>query len=201
MDTDSFKTLTINNQSGDSENRSLVLFQTVVTPTKQILPAAWQVLSLSDPEPVHRLRIAEMLTISGRDDYGNHRPHQWALPGGSYGIESTTTGFELIRESEDPAKRAISFTHQLKGERYGAVLIRNSAPIAYSLLVGAGKAIEFEFDLVFHFMVSSKPVAGSQVLTPRQVKSKIHSLDLGAAEAGAEIKISGEGKSLKLQTV
>ena len=91
------------NQSNDSGNNVVVIFQKNHAQGQDETIVAWKVISNCGIGDNHPFTIPQQVSISFNDSYGNYSPQLEAVPGDAFIVEKTASG-DILVKSKNPAK-------------------------------------------------------------------------------------------------
>ena len=142
------------NRSNDTNNSSIVIFQTNVTQDLGELAVAWRVIENCMPGDNHPFVYPNEVQIGAEDSYGNFTPRYDVEPGEKWHMVQTQSGFELQLAGQ-PAGNATEFelANDLQQGAIDACVYRDGLLTAREPNIAPGMKAAFDFRPVLYMSV------------------------------------------------
>jgi len=179
------------NESNDTNNSEIVIFQKNIAYEYDSNPIAWHVFQNIGRWDHHPFTFPYQLTIAASDSYGNYSPQLDAEDGDAFAIESDTTGSVLVANGSGIDPRQIEFRNALARGAATANIFRAGKLLACSTSVVPRQRTIFRFEPKIWIGVVSQIEEG-QVMSSA-ITSDINTELSVLGVASADIVMTGGG--------
>lgn len=183
--------LNLVNQSADSNNSQVLIFQQNVTTSLQELVVAWQVIENLGHGWRHPFTYSYGVEVGAADSYGNVSPLQATPEGQLWTVERTTSGDQLVSTGPATSPQEVEIANGLSVGAISANIYRDGKLVATRSGVAPGQKAVFAFKPTIYIGVVSQVTEG-QVLDAAILSSVNTEISLVGITA-ADIVLTGGG--------
>ena len=188
--------ITFHNQSSDTGNAQVVIFQkNVALPDAD--PVAWHVIQHCDPGESHALTFPAALTVRASDGFGNLSAHLPARPGHAFAVSQAEGGDTLRSAGVGDSVHAVQVSNGLLAASIDAHIYRDGRLLATHLAIPPDGKIAFQFKPTIWVGVASQVEQG-QVMPKASTEAMTTEFSLEGI-ASADIVMTGGGPGPKAQ--
>ncbi|MCH8619439.1 hypothetical protein [Undibacterium sp. TS12] len=183
------------NNSNDTNNSEIVIFQKNVATNFDELAVAWKVIKNCGPGDNYPFTFPVNMTTSASDSYGNHTPQLSANRGQLFSMESTTSGNRLVAAGSGSSPKEVQLLNNLPKGAVNASIYKGGQLLAIKTSIAPQQKALFEFKPTIWIGVASQVVQG-QVMNSAIISSINTELSLlGIASADIVMTGGGPGKN------
>lgn len=125
-----FIKLNLINQSSDTNNSQVVIFQKNEADSPEELAVAWKVIQNCSPGRSYPFSFSADLAIAASDSYDNYTPQLPAANGQQYTVQQSTSGDRLVATGAASAENNIELLNGLKQGAINASIYRDGKLLA-----------------------------------------------------------------------
>lgn len=184
------------NQSNDTNNSSIVIFQQNVAESFGEIAVAWRVIENCGRLDCHPFTYPMQFQVSAMDAYGNYTPQMTAVDGQAYELNKDTSG-DVLSIANTPASNAaeIEVRNSLQQGAMNACIFRDGKLLATKTNIAPGQKAVFQFHPRIFIGVVSQ-VTESQIMNSAILKTVNTELNLfGISSANIVMTGGGPGTS------
>jgi hypothetical protein len=185
------------NQSNDTNNSQVVIFQKNVATNFDELAVAWQVIQYCGQGDNHPFTYPEQSFVGASDSYGNYTPQEAAQTGQLFAIQLTTSGDRLVRSGSGSSPKEIQVLNKLAKGTINAGIYKDGKLLALQTSIAPQQKAVFEFKPTIWVGVVSQVTRG-QVMNSAILSSINTELSL-LGIASADIVMTGGGSGANAQ--
>lgn len=179
------------NQSNDTNNSSVVIFQKNVAANFDETAVAWKVIENCGVGDNHPFTYPLSSHVSARDSWGNYTPKLAAQNGNLFHVALSSSGTQLSLAGDATNQAQIHVANELPKGAVNASIYKDGTLLATHTSVAPGQKAAFEFKPTIWIGVASQVVQG-QVMNSAIISNINTELSLlGIAEA--DIIMTGGG--------
>lgn len=180
------------NQSNDTNNSSIVIFQQNVSESFGEIAVAWQVIQNCGRLDNHPFVYPMEFQVCGKDSYGNYTPQLTAEVGQAYEMVKDTSG-DVLSIASTPASSAaeVEIRNSMQKGAMDACIFRAGKLLATKTSIAPGQKAVFQFHPRIYIGVVSQ-ITESQIMDSAIIKSINTELNLFGLSS-ADIIMTGGG--------
>lgn len=188
-----FMTIRLNfiNDSNDSNNTEVLIFQKNVATNVDELAVAWRVIRYCGQGDNHPFLFPMSLEVGASDSYGNYTPRLHAENGQLFQMALTASGDQLIAAGRGSSSSEVQVLNALPKGAINASIYRDGKLLAIKTSIAPQQKAAFEFKPTIWIGVASQieegQVMNSAILS--SINTEISLLGI----AGADIVMTGGG--------
>lgn len=179
------------NQSADSNNSQIVIFQKNVATGYEEIAVAWKVIQYCGYGDNHPFVYPTTMQVCASDSYGNYTPRLNAQPGDGFQVSLTSSGDMLTKSGKSNYPTEVQVANNLPQGAINANIYKDSTLLATKTTIAPGQMAAFEF-LPTIWIGAVSQVTQSQVMDSAivdQVNTELSLLGI----ASADIVMTGGG--------
>jgi hypothetical protein len=178
------------NQSNDSENVDVVVFQKNEVPEYgQVV--AWEVIENCGRGDNHPFTYPSTIKVSANDSYGNYTPQMAAEPGDTYAVVQSLSGDQLVKILDSSNPKNVVMKNQLPTGSVTANIYRGGKRLAIQTNIAPEQMAAFKFKPTIYIGVVPQVTQG-EVMDPAIVSQMNTSFSL-LGMSSADIVMTGGG--------
>jgi hypothetical protein len=176
--------LTFINQSNDTNNSQVVIFQKNVAINVDEFAVAWKVIQNCGPGWNHPFTFSGQFYTAAGDSWGNHSPQVPAAGGQTFSVVATPSGDVLQLMSESADTHEIGISNDLQTGAISANIFMDGSLLATKTNVSPGQKAVFQFKPTIWVGVVSQLTEGDVINSAilSQVNTEISLLGLKSAD-------------------
>lgn len=180
------------NQSNDTNNSSIVIFQQNVAESFGEIAVAWRVIENCGRLDNHPFTYPMQFQVSAKDSYGNYTPQLTAVEGQAYELAKDTSG-DVLSIASTPASSAfeVEVRNSLMQGAMDACIFRDGKLLAKKTNIAPGQKAVFQFQPRIYIGVVSQ-ITESQIMNSAILKTINTELNLFGI-LSADIIMTGGG--------
>ncbi len=183
------------NNSNDTNNSEIVMFQKNVATNFDELAVAWQVIRYCGQGDKHPFTFPMEMQVGASDSYGNYTPQLDAQNGQMFEMARTTSGDSLFPAGPATRSTEVQVLNRLAKGAINASIYKDGKLLAIQTSIAPHQKAVFEFKPTIWIGVASQIVQG-QVMNPAIVSSITTELSLlGITSADIVMTGGGPGKN------
>ncbi|RKR27536.1 hypothetical protein C8C93_2803 [Acidovorax sp. 93] len=179
------------NNSNDTNNSEVVIFQKNVATNFDELSVAWQVIKYCGQGDNHPFTFPMGMQVGASDSYGNYTPQLDAQNGELFQMSLTTSGDRLVRAGNGSSSREVQVLNALPKGAINASCYKDGKLLAIKTSIAPQQKAVFEFKPTIWIGVASQVVQG-QVMNSAIISNINTELSL-LGIASADIVMTGGG--------
>jgi hypothetical protein len=180
------------NQSNDSGNNVVVIFQKNHAQGQDETIVAWKVIANCGIGDNHPFIFPHQVMVSFNDSYGNYSPQLEAVPGDAFIVEKTNSG-DILSQSKNPAKvlSEIEVTNALSVGAIDINCYRDGKLLSTCLSIVPTQMGAFQFEPTIYIGAIPQMVEGEimNAAIVSEINTEINLLGI----ASADIVMTGGG--------
>jgi hypothetical protein len=172
------------NQSNDTNNSQVVIFQKNTATNFDELAVAWKVIQNCGQGWNHPFTFSGQTFAAAGDSWGNHSPQMLAAAGQIFSVVATPSGDALQLTSESPDTQEIGILNGLQTGVINANIFMDGSLLATKTGVSPGQKAVFQFKPTIWIGVVSQITEGDVINSAilSQVNTEISLLGLKSAD-------------------
>lgn len=183
------------NQSADSNNSQIVIFQKNVATGYEEIVVAWKVIQFCGFGDNHPFVYPMIMQVSASDSYGNYTPRLDAQPGNAFQVTLTNSGDMLTQSGVSNYPTEVQLSNNLTQGAINANIYKNNSLLATKTTIAPGQMAAFQF-LPTIWIGTASQVTQGQVMNSAIVEQVNTELSLlGIASADIVMTGGGPGKT------
>ena len=179
------------NNSNDTNNSSVVIFQKNVATNFDETAVAWKVIENCGVGDTHPFTYPLSSHVSASDSWGNYTPKLAAQNGNLFHVALSSSGTQLSLAGDASNQAQIHVANELPKGAVNASIYKDGTLLATHTSVAPGQKAAFEFKPTIWIGVASQVVQG-QVMNSAIISNVNTELSL-LGIAGADIIMTGGG--------
>jgi len=179
------------NNSNDTNNSEIVVFQKNVATNFDELDVAWQVIRYCGQGDNHPFTYPMTMQVGASDSYGNYTPQLEAQNGQLFQMSLTNTGDRLVPGGSGTSSREVQVLNNLPRGSINAGIYKAGKLLAIKTSIAPQQKAAFEFKPTIWIGVASQVVQG-QVMNSAITQNINTQLSL-LGIASADIVMTGGG--------
>lgn len=179
------------NNSNDTNNSEIVIFQKNVATNFDELAVAWQVIKYCGQGDNHPFTFPLGMQVGASDSYGNYTPQLPAQNGQQFQMMLTTSGDRLVAAGSGTSATEVQVLNNLPKGAINASIYKAGKLLATKTSIAPQQKAVFEFKPTIWIGVASQVVQG-QVMNSAIISSINTELSL-LGIASADIVMTGGG--------
>ena len=179
------------NQSNDTNNSQVVIFQKNVATDFDELAVAWRVIQNCGRGDHHPFTYPEAVQVAASDSWGNYTPRLDAQPGQLFHMTRTSSGDELSYAGAATSAKEIQVGNDLAMGAINALIYRDGKRCAQKTNIAPAQKAVFEFKPTIWIGVASQVEEGHVMSSAiiSEINTEISLLGI----ASADIVMTGGG--------
>ncbi len=149
--------------SQDSNNSDIVIFQKNYAASFDNLAVAWKVVKNLGKGNSHPFTYHAETTVSAGDSYGNYTYQMPASSGDLFHMIKDHTGDVLKYSGESDSSKDIQLANDLKSGAISANIFKDGRKLATKTMIAPGQKAVFQLKPVLFFSVASQVVEGESI--------------------------------------
>ncbi|MFV8754430.1 hypothetical protein ACNOYE_28110 [Nannocystaceae bacterium ST9] len=183
------------NNSNDSNNSQIVIFQKNVATNFDELAVAWKVIQYCGQGDNHPFVFPMEMMVAASDSYGNYTPQMPAQNGQLFSMSLTTSGDRLVQSGSGTSSSEVQVLNSLPKGAINASIYKDGSLLATKTAVAPQQKAVFQFKPTIWIGVVSQVVQG-QVMNSAIISSVNTELSLlGVASANIVMTGGGPGRT------
>lgn len=185
------------NNSNDTNNSQIVIFQKNVATDFDELAVAWQVIQNCGQGDNHPFVYPLTSTVGASDSYGNYTPQLPAQNGQLFHVALSASGDTLSYAGPATSNREIHIRNDLQKGAINAAIYKSGKLLAIKTSIAPGQKAVFDFRPTIWIGVASQMVEGAVMNSAiiSQVNTELSLLGI----ASADIVMTGGGPGASSQ--
>lgn len=179
------------NNSNDTNNSQVVIFQKNVATNFDDLPVAWKVISYTGRGDKHPFAFPMAMQVGASDSYGNYTPQLDAQHGQMFQMTLTSSGDHLVPAGSGTSAREVQVLNSLAKGAIDASIYKGGRLLATKNSIAPQQKAVFQFKPTIWIGVASQVVQG-QILDSAILSDINTELSL-LGIASADIVMTGGG--------
>lgn len=148
--------LTLYNNSNETDNAEVVIFQKNVATNYDELVVAWKVIKNLGQTNYHPFTYSLEMQVSANDSYGNYTPNLVAYPGQMFEMVKNKTGDVLRNSGKSTSPNEVQVLNGLESGAIGASIYRDGRVLATKTAFAPEQKAVFEFKPTIWIGVASQ---------------------------------------------
>jgi hypothetical protein len=185
------------NNSNDTNNSTVVIFQKNVATDFDELAVAWQVIQYCGQGDNHPFTFPMRMQVGASDSYGNYTPQLDAQYGQLFQMILTTSGDKLTSAGSSTSSKEVQVLNSLPKGAINASIYKSGRLLAVKTSIAPQQKAVFEFKPTIWIGVASQVVQG-QVMNSAIISNINTEISLlGIASADIVMTGGGSGPNAK----
>lgn len=179
------------NNSNDSNNSSIVIFQKNLATNFDELAVAWQVIQYCGQGDNHPFTFPMRMQVGASDSYGNYTPQLDAQYGQLFQMALTTSGDRLVSAGSGTSSKEVQVLNALPKGAINASIYKSGRLLAVKTSIAPQQKAVFEFKPTIWIGVASQVMQG-QIMNSAIISDINTEISL-IGIASADIVMTGGG--------
>ena len=183
--------LNLINQSNDTNNSQIVIFQKNVGAGLSELAVAWHVIENLGQGDNHPFVYPMSIAVGASDSYGNYTPHLPASYGQRFAMKLTQSGDQLSFDGDGTSAEEVQVANNLQAGAINAMIYKAGNLFATKTNIAPGQLAAFQFKPTIRIGIVSQVTRGQTMneAIMSSINTEISLLGL----ASADIVMTGGG--------